>query len=152
MLPTFQVIPSLLLFYIFFNIHNHLIEKFPWQLALLSLLGTGGQPKPLQWILVGGGLIGGNVYLLKRINILLSTSLDLCRAFIHGILFYTICLKDSFHIFIIFCFIYLLLSKFLHISIILYGALLWGRRKAHLKFCSWNMSPQKITQVVMEFR
>ena len=50
------------------------------------------------------------------------------------------------------CFIRLLLAKFSQFSITLYGALVWGRWDAHLKFCSQDMLPQKITQVVVEFR
>ena len=57
------------------------------------------------------------------------------QTFIHVTLHvHTICLNDSFHIFIFFCFIRLSLAKFSQFSITLYGALVWGRREAHLKF------------------
>ena len=36
------------------------------------------------------------------------------------------------------CFTRLLLSKFSQFSITSYGALEWGGRDAHLKFCSWD--------------
>ena len=124
MLPTFHVKTSLLLFYIFFNIHRNLNENVSLAVSTVELVGERGSIKAFtmkpswrwshRWKCVS----------LKGINILLSTSLDSCtRTFIHGILhFHTICLKDSFHIFILFCFMRLL-SKFSQLSIMLYGAL-----------------------------
>ena len=99
MLSTFHVKPSLLLFYIFLNIHKNLTEKVSLPVSTIDLVGERGSTKAL-----------------------------------------TI------------CFIRLLLSKFSQFSITLYGALVWGRWDAHLKFCSQDMLPQKITQFVVEFR
>ena len=132
MLSTFHVKPSLLLFYIFLNIHKNLTEKVSLPVSTIDLVGERGSTKAFtmkpswrwshRWKCVS----------LKGINILMSTSLDSCtRTFIHGILhFHTICLKDSFHIFILFCFMLLLLSKFSQLSIILYGALVYRRKDA----------------------
>ena len=75
------------------------------------------------------------------------------RTFIHLILyFHTIRLKDSFHIFIFFCFIHLLLPFHnFHNFPSNYMVLVWGRREARLKLFSRNRLPQKLTQVVVEF-
>ena len=103
MLPTFQVKASLLLFYIFFNIHRNLNENVSLAVSTVELVGERGSIKAFtmkpswrwshRWKCVS----------LKGINILLSTSLDSCtRTFMHGILhFHTIRLKHNFYILIL---------------------------------------------------
>ena len=125
MLPTFHVKSSLLLFYIFFNIHKNLTEKVSLAVSTIDLVGERGSTKAFtmkpSWRCVS----------FKRINI----------EHIFGIMhadFYTWNSSFSyyspqkhfphFHIFLFYTFITSYVFTIFHLII-------WCiRREAHLKF------------------
>ena len=123
MLPTLHVKPSLLLCYIFFNIHKNLTEKFLLTAKTIDLVWEKGSTKTFTMNPTWRWSHSWKYVSLKMINI------EHIFGFVHAAFytwnssFHTIRLKDRFYIFIFFCFILLLLSKISQFAIPLYSAL-----------------------------
>ena len=122
---------------------EYLTEKVSLAISTIKLAGERGSIKAFTMKSSWRWSHGWKWVSLKRINI------EHIFGFVHAdfymeffiLILFALKIVFTFHIFL---FILLLLSKFSHLSITFYGALVQGRGEALLKFGSRNRIPQKL--------